>query len=101
MKKIIFAILALTSLSAIAYDEMAYTTNNAGGYMFFTYSYCVYKGTNNRVPNKFFMYSTDSNGQRVQEGCYEYKPPFYLIDWNSGGSTAVKISNTTIMSLNK
>ena len=95
MKKLLIgAMLALTLTTANADNEFRYTPNNGGGYIFFTTSYCVYLSTQERIPNKFYVYTTNSNGVKTSDGCYEYKAPFYVIDWNSGGRTTVN-SNTT------
>jgi hypothetical protein len=94
MKKLFFA-LALLSSVAYADNEMAYTTNKAGGYMFFTYTYCVYTNTGERVPDSFYVYSTDKSGQKLIDGCYRYKYPFYLIEWNKGGNTNINVNSVT------
>lgn len=94
MKKILGTIGVLLALNANADNEFKYTPNNAGGYIFFTYSTCVYVNTQERIPNKFYVYSTNSNGARTTDGCYEYKAPFYVIDWNGGGRTTIN-ANTT------
>ena len=98
MNKLLLALL-LVAGAAQADNEMAYTTNNAGGYMFFTYSECVYLNTGNRVPDSFYVYSTNSSGQKIADGCYKYKYPFYLIEWNNGGSTNINVN--TVKSLLK
>ena len=92
------AVLLLSLLSAHvarADNEFKYTPNEAGGYIFFTYSTCIYIETGERVtPNSFYVYSTNRTGQKIIEGCYEYKYPFYVINWNSGGRTVVKAETT-------
>lgn len=80
---------------AKAANEMAYTTNNAGGYFMFTYSPCVYVNTQQRVPDQFYVYSTYSNGTKGLDGCYYYKYPFYFIEWNGGGKTSVNVNTIT------
>jgi len=82
---------------AKADNEMAYTTNNAGGYIMFTYSYCVYLNTGHRIPNQYYVYSTYSNGTKGSDGCYYYKYPFYFIEWNSGGKTNINVNSVTPM----
>jgi hypothetical protein len=96
MKKLFFA-LALLSSVAYADNEMAYATNRAGGYMFFTYSECVYVNSGQRVPESFYVYSTDKSGQKLTDGCYRYKYPFYLIEWNKGGNTNINVNSVTPM----
>ena len=96
MKKIL-VLLALLSASIVvrADNEFKYTENNAGGYIFFTYSTCIYIATGERVsPNSFYVYSTSSTGKKIIEGCYEFKAPFYVINWNNGGRTVIKASTT-------
>lgn len=97
MKKVLFALLAVSSL-AHADNEMAYTTNKAGGYMFFTYSTCVYVNTGERVPDSFYVYSTNSTGVKILDGCYRYKHPFYMIEWNKGGNTNINVNTVTVLS---
>lgn len=94
MKKFLLALLLASSLTAHADNEFRYTPNNAGGYIFFTYSNCVYVNTQEHIPGKFYVYSTNSNGMRITDGCYSYKAPFYVIDWNSGGRTNINASST-------
>lgn len=95
MKKLIIgAMLALTLTTANADNEFRYTPNNAGGYIFFTYSTCVYVNTQEQIPGKYYVYSTNSSGMRISDGCYAYKAPFYVIDWNSGGRTNINASTT-------
>lgn len=98
MKKLLL-IAALVAAPAFADNEMAYTTNKLGGNIFFTYSKCVYVKTNREVPNNYYVYSTDQNGNKVLDGCYEYKYPFYLVRWNSGANLSVNVNN--IVSLMK
>lgn len=95
MKKLITVISLLFSLSASAANEMAYTHNKLGGMIFFTFTDCVYLSSGNKVPNQFYVYSTDSAGNKVVDGCYEYKYPFYFIEWNGGGRLSVNV-NTAI-----
>ena len=94
MKKIIFATLMLLASISHADNEFRFTPNNAGGYIFFTYSYCVYVNTQERIPNNFYVYSTNKTGQKVADGCYTFKSPFYLIEWNGGGRTSIEVSST-------
>lgn len=93
MKKLLVSLLLVAGV-AQADNEFRYTPNNAGGYIFFTYSNCVYVNTQEHIPGKFYVYSTNSNGQRMSDGCYAYKAPFYVIDWNSGGRTNINASST-------
>lgn len=83
---------------AKAGNEMAFTPNKAGGYMFFTYSDCVYLSTGVKVPEQFYVYSTSSSGTKIADGCYKYKYPFYLIEWNNGGgNTNINVNTVTLM----
>lgn len=83
-----------TSLKyAKADNEMAYTGNNAGGSIFFTFSNCVYLNTGQRVPNQYYVYSTNSNGVKGLDGCYYYKYPFYFVEWNSGAKLTVNVNS--------
>lgn len=93
MKKLLLSLLLVAGI-AHADNEFRYTPNNGGGYIFFTYSFCVYVNTQERIPNKFYVYTTNSNGVKTSDGCYEYKAPFYIIDWNSGGKTTVNSNST-------
>jgi hypothetical protein len=68
--------------------------NKAGGYIFFTTTYCVWKSTGERVPNQFYVYSTNNSGVTIVDGCYEYKAPFYVITWNGGGGTTINSNST-------
>lgn len=97
MKKHLALGLFLLAGLAHADNEMAYTTNQAGGYMFFTYSECVYLNTGNRVPDSFYVYSTGKNGQKILDGCYKYKYPFYMIEWNKGGNTNINVNTVTLL----
>ena len=97
MKKLLLGLLLCAGI-AHADNEFRYTPNNGGGYIFFTTSYCVYLETQQRIPNKFYVYTTNSNGVKTSDGCYEYKAPFYVIDWNSGGRTSINVN--TVESLN-
>ena len=94
MKKMLVSLLLFLSAHASADNEFRYTPNNAGGFIFFTYSYCVYVSTNERIPGKFYVYSTNSGGLKIQDGCYTYREPFYVIDWNSGGRTTINSKTT-------
>lgn len=98
MNKLLLALL-LVAGAAHADNEMAFTTNKAGGYMFFTYSECIYLSTGNRVPDSYYVYSTSSTGTKITDGCYKYKHPFYLIEWNNGGNTNINVN--TVKSLIK
>jgi len=89
--------LALVSSIAHADNEMAFIPNSAGGNIFFTFSDCVYVDSGQRIPNKFYVYSTNKSGSRGLDGCYEYRHPFYIIQWNSGGRTSVNVNDVTIM----
>lgn len=95
-KKTAIALMLMAGV-AQAENEMAFIPNTGGGYIFFTYSDCVYVSTNQRVPDKFYVYSTNKNGGRISDGCYEYRYPFYIINWNSGSRTNVNVSDVTIM----
>jgi hypothetical protein len=99
MKKLIAVLSCLISLSAFANNEMSYTYNKLGGMIFFTYTECVYLNTGNRVPNQFYVYSTDTAGNKLVDGCYEYKYPFYFIEWNRGGRLSVNVN--TVVPLTK
>lgn len=93
MKKLLLiAALAAASLNAVADNEMNYTTNKLGGQIFFTFSRCVYVNTGEVVPNNFYVYSTDKNGNKVLDGCYVYKYPFYFVSWNNGGNLSVNVN---------
>lgn len=93
MKKILFGLLLIANV-AQADNEFRFTSNNNGGYIFFTYSSCVYVNTQEKIPNKYYVYTTNSTGIRTSDGCYEYKHPFYVIDWNSGNRTAINVGTT-------
>lgn len=82
---------------AKADNEMAFTTNKAGGYMFFTYSTCVYVNTGERVPDQYYVYSTSDSGIKIADGCYRYKHPFYMIEWNKGGNTNINVNTVKLM----
>ena len=99
MKIIKHALLALLFVfgNAQARNEMAYTPNKGGGNIFFTFSDCVYLNSNTPVPNHFYVYSTDSAGNKTVDGCYEYKHPFYFVVWNSGGRLSVNVNSVTIL----
>jgi hypothetical protein len=74
-------------------NEMAYTGNKAGGNILFTYTPCVYINTGQRVPDQFYVYSTDSSGNKGTDGCYYYKYPFYFVEWNGGGKLTVNVNS--------
>lgn len=84
-------------VSSLAYadNEMAYVSNNAGGYIMFTYSPCIYLSTGQRVPDQYYVYSTYTSGVKGSDGCYSYKHPFYFIQWNSGGKTNINVNTVT------
>ena len=90
--KYLLASLLLVAGVAQADNEMAFTTNRAGGYMFFTYSPCVYVETQVRVADSYYVYSTTDSGTKIADGCYKYKHPFYMIEWNKGGTTNINVS---------
>ena len=96
MKKLLLLSLFFVFGIAHADNEFKYTPNEAGGYIFFTYSTCIYIATGERVsPNSFYVYSTNQTGKKIIEGCYEYKYPFYVINWNgNGGRTVIKADTT-------
>ena len=96
MKRLLL-IAALAAAPAFADNEMAYMPNKAGGNIFFTFSRCVYVSNNQPIPKNFYMYSTDEYGNKLADGCYEYKPPFYLVKWNSGTRTSVPTSQVTLL----
>lgn len=96
MKRLVL-IAALVSAPAFADNEMAYISNQADGNIFFTFSRCVYVESGKPIPKNFYMYSTDKYGNKISDGCYEYKPPFYMIKWNSGTRTSVPISQVTLL----
>lgn len=103
MKKILVSLLLCLSVQGVNADnEFRYAPNNAGGFIFFTYSYCVYVNTNQRVgEGLFYVYSTNSNGQRITDGCYSHRQPFYIIDWNGGGRTTIHTNNTSPINENR
>ena len=82
---------------AQADNEMAWTPNKAGGSMFFTYSDCVYISNGAKVPDSFYVYSTDGTGTKIADGCYKYKYPFYLIQWNKGGTTNINVNVVNLL----
>ena len=96
MKKILFCLLLVSSL-AVAENEFRYTGNKAGGNIFFTTSPCVRVSTQERIPNKWYVYSTDANGNNISDGCYEYKVPFYFVKWNGGGNLSINADDTIYM----
>ena len=94
MKKLIL-IAALVAAPAMADNEFAYMANKAGGSIMFTFSRCVYVNSGKEIPKNFYVYSTDQYGNKGLDGCYEYKYPFYLVKWNSGGRLSVNINEIT------
>jgi len=96
VKKLLL-IAALAAAPAFADNEFTYTTNKLGGYIMFTYSKCVYVDTNKVIPKNYYVYSTDKNGNKVLDGCYEYKYPFYLVRWNSGVRLSVPVSQVNTL----
>lgn len=99
MKKTLMMALLVLAGAAQADNEMAWTQNNAGGYMFFTFSQCVYVESGVQVPDSYYVYSTSNTGTKIADGCYKYKHPFYLVQWNKGGTTNVNVN--TVKSLIK
>ena len=97
MKQLIAAVLAAVSLNAVADNELAYIPNEAGGTIFFTFSQCVYVSSGRVIPNNYYVYSTDKYGNKGSDGCYEYKYPFYLVQWNSGGRLSVNIKQLNVL----
>ena len=95
MKKHLLLGLFLLAGVAHADNEMAWTPNKAGGSMFFTYSPCIYVSSGERLPDQYYVYSTNTNGIKIADGCYKYKYPFYLIQWNNGGTTNININNVS------
>lgn len=97
--KIKHALLALLFVvgNAQADNEMAYAPNKLGGQIFFTFTDCVYLKSNRPVPNHFYVYSTDSAGNKVADGCFEYKHPFYFVTWNGGGRLSVNVNTVTVL----
>ena len=87
----------LVSGIANSANEMAWTPNKAGGSMFFTYSECVYVSSGERLPEQYYVYSTNSTGVKIADGCYKYKHPFYLIQWNNGGTTNINVNNVNVL----
>lgn len=65
--------------------------------MFFTYSTCVYVESQVRVPDSFYVYSTDSTGTKIADGCYKFKSPFYMIEWNKGGNTNINVNTVKVI----
>lgn len=96
MRKLLLGLMLVSGIAS-ADNEMAYTTNRAGGYMFFTYSNCVYLDSGARVPESYYVYSTSDSGTKIADGCYKYKYPFYMIEWNKGGSTNINVSTVKAM----
>ena len=97
MKALLAVLLAAVSLNAVADNEMAHMANKLGGSIFFTYSKCVYVDTNVEIPKNFYVYSTDKYGNKILDGCYEYKYPFYLVRWNSGARLSVNIKQVELL----
>lgn len=95
MKKHLALGLILMAGIAHADNEMAYTGNKAGGSIFFTYSSCVYVATQQRIPDNYYVYSTDSSGNKGLDGCYSYKHPFYFVEWNNGKKLSVNVNSVT------
>lgn len=95
MKNKLLLGLLLVSGIASADNEMAYTQNKLGGQIFLTYSQCVWVETGKRVPDQFYVYSTDTGGNKVADGCYTYKYPFYFVEWNKGGRLSININSVT------
>ena len=96
MKKLLL-IAAMVAAPAFADNEMAYIDNEAGGSILFTYSRCVYVRTQKVVPNHYYVYTTDPYGNKIGEGCYEYKYPFYIVEWNGGKKLSVHISKVQVI----
>ena len=95
MKKSLLVALFMVAGVAQASEEMAFTQNKLGGQIFFTYSPCVYVATQQRVADQFYVYSTDTGGNKVVDGCYSYKYPFYFVEWNKGGRLSVNVNSVT------
>ena len=95
MKKTVMAALMVMAGAAQADNEMAYMANKLGGNIIFTYTPCVYLATGNRVPDQFYVYGTDTVGNKVTDGCYAYKYPFYFVEWNKGGRLSVNVNSVT------
>ena len=96
MKRLLL-IAAFVAAPAMADNELAYTSNKLGGSIFFTYSKCVYVNTGVEIPKNFYVYSTDKYGNKVLDGCYEYKYPFYLVRWNSGARLSVNVNQVDLL----
>lgn len=94
LKHLILSAVLITGTAHSA-NEMAYTANKAGGSIFFTYSACVYVSTQQRVPDQYYVYSTDSAGNKGLDGCYSYKYPFYFVEWNNGARLSVNVNSVT------
>jgi hypothetical protein len=99
MNKLLMALLLVAGV-AHADNEMAWTPNKAGGSMFFTFSECVYLSSGNRVPDSYYVYSTNSGGAKIADGCYRYKYPFYMIEWNKGGTTNINVNTVNLLKAN-
>jgi hypothetical protein len=93
--RIVFLFALLIAGTANSANEMAYTGNKAGGNIIFTYTPCVYISTGQRVPDQYYLYSTDSSGNKGTDGCYYYKYPFYFVEWNGGGKLTVNVNSIT------
>ena len=94
MNKLLLALMLITT-AANAENEFSYASNSAGGFMFFTFTPCIYVNTGARVPNQYYMYSTGTNAVKITDGCYLYKDPFYFITWNGGGTTQINVNAVT------
>lgn len=101
MKKLLCVVGFILGIAFYQYakadNEFAYANNNANGFMFFTYSNCVYKNSGERIPDNFYVYSTDANGNKLADGCYSYKYPFYFVTWNGGGNITVNVNTITFL----
>lgn len=95
MKKTLLMALLVIAGAAQADNELAYTPNKLGGNIIFTYTQCVYVATGARVPDNFYVYSTDTGGNKVVDGCYSYKYPFYFVEWNKGGRLSINVNSVT------
>lgn len=96
MRKLIFGLMLVSGIAS-ASNEMAYLPNKAGGSIFFTFSGCVYKSNNQPIPDYYYVYSTDSTGTRIADGCYQYKYPFYIVDWNNGNRSSFNVNNVNAL----
>ena len=96
MRKYLLAMLLATG-NVSAANEMAYLPNKAGGSIFFTFSGCVYKSNNQPIADYFYVYSTDQSGSRIADGCYQYKYPFYIVEWNTGSRSSFNVNNVYVL----